>query len=152
MIDSTFLPSWFKTMIETHSLKPLNNKIIYKNMCVHVCVNTSVCGSTFCCLCSYSLWLQVAFLLQDFTVSDLGFDEVLLGGRQEEALRIHRSNNIIPNGTALTVITTHPSWQVLLYHLQTAVVLTVRWLVSLVACRNICQKENSEDISLTTWP
>lgn len=86
-------------------------------------------------LCSYPLWLQVTFLLQDLTVSDFGLDEVLLGGGQEEAFRIHRSNDIIPDGTALTVITTHPPWQILLNHLQTAVVLNVMPL---------CHKENSE--------
>ncbi len=83
-----------------------------------------------CDLCSYPLCLQVTFFLQDFTVSDLGLYEVLLGGRQEEAFGIYRSDDIIPDGTALTVVTTHPSGQVLLYHLQTKLILNAKQLVS----------------------
>lgn len=74
-------------------------------------------GEGACCAL-YPLWLQVTLPAQHFTVPDLGFDEVLLGGRQEEAFGIHRSDDIVPNGTALAVITAHPSWEVLLYHLE----------------------------------
>lgn len=73
-----------------------------------------------CVLWSYPLCLQVTFLLQHLTVSYLGFDKVLLGSRQEEAFRIHGSDDIIPNGAALAVVTTHAPWQILLYYLQTA--------------------------------
>lgn len=59
--------------------------------------------------CSYSLRLEVTLLLKHLAVSDLGLDEVLLGGRQKEALRIYGSDDIVPDGAALAVITAHAS-------------------------------------------
>ena len=50
-------------------------------------------------------------------VSDLGLQEVLLGGGQQQTFRIQRTNHIVPDGTPLPVVPAHPSRYVLLYHL-----------------------------------
>lgn len=80
-----------------------------------------------CCVL-YPLWLQATLLAEHFTVPDLGFYEILLGGRQEETFRIHRSDDIVPDGTALAVIAAHPSWQILLYHLWMSPWIRTGWL------------------------
>lgn len=67
---------------------------------------------------SYPLRLQVTFLLQHLAVSDLGLDEVLLGGGQEEAFGVNGSDDVVPDGAALAVVTAHPPGQILFYHLQ----------------------------------
>ena len=65
----------------------------------------------------HPLGLQVALLLQLLAVADLGLDEVLFGGGQEEPLGIHGADDVVPDGAPLAVIPTHPTGQVLLYHL-----------------------------------
>lgn len=86
----------------------------------------------------YPLWLQGALLLEHLAVSDLGFDEVLLGGGQKKAFGVHGSDDVIPDWTSLAVISTHATRQVLLYHLQSfwtesLIELSLCWLNSKVS-------------------
>lgn len=51
-------------------------------------------------------------------MSDLRFQEVLLARRHQETFRVQRADQVVPDGTALSVVAAHPSGHVALNHLQ----------------------------------
>lgn len=58
--------------------------------------------------------LRGALLLQHLTISYFCLHEVLLRGWQKETFGIHRADNVVPHGAALSVVATHSSWEKLL--------------------------------------
>lgn len=79
-------------------------------------VGTWMCGDTQGG--AHLLALLLTFLPQQLAVTELVLEQVLLGGREEQPFGVQRPDDIVPDGAALPVVSTHASSHVLPDHLQ----------------------------------